>query len=337
MKFYTYEIWDPIKNEPFYVGKGTLSTSGYRRPEVHIEYAKGLIDRPYDLNGHKLNRIRKILSLGYDPEIRIVFKTDSEQEAFQKERELIKFYGRRDLKTGCLTNMTDGGDGGSGRVWTQESKDKIKNAFIKKGSYPMSGKRHSLEAKEKIRIAHLGMEHHPMSKEGLESIKKAATDSYYVNNSNPFYAINKNTSRPICQINKNGEIVNTWPSMSSAARELGIKHRRLLEIQKDFSLFSGYYWRYPENLVLEENRLKNIEELNAHTLKYSHNTSNHKGHIVDQLSLEGVFIKRWASSRQIEKNSNIQGLSARVVNDIINNKRHSNIYKNFIWKKPNVE
>ena len=46
---------------------------------------------------------------GYTKEL--LFKDISWEEAIKKEIELIKKYGRRDLKTGCLVNMTRGGEG----------------------------------------------------------------------------------------------------------------------------------------------------------------------------------------------------------------------------------
>ena len=44
-------------------------------------------------------------------EIKIVNTFDSEDKAFQKEKELIKKYGRKDLGLGTLVNLTDGGEG----------------------------------------------------------------------------------------------------------------------------------------------------------------------------------------------------------------------------------
>jgi hypothetical protein len=75
---------------PYYVGKG-----------------KG--NRGFRNGNHKVNRPA-------DP-IRIIAQEClSENDAFEIEKFLIAYYGRLDLGTGCLRNLTDGGEGPSGLI-----------------------------------------------------------------------------------------------------------------------------------------------------------------------------------------------------------------------------
>lgn len=46
------------------------------------------------------------------------------------ERRLIRWYGRKDLKSGILINLTDGGDGRHGFVTTEDTKAKLRAASI---------------------------------------------------------------------------------------------------------------------------------------------------------------------------------------------------------------
>jgi len=93
-KYFIY-VYARANGQPFYVGKGTR-----RRIYAHINEAK---------RGHvcwKCCLIRKMLRTG-EPVLRyIVFATDDEQEAYDKEQEIIALIGRDKL-----TNQTDGGDG----------------------------------------------------------------------------------------------------------------------------------------------------------------------------------------------------------------------------------
>jgi len=90
--FYVYVYLDSIKPgsydygefhfdfEPFYVGKG----KGVRWLN-HLRWAENKIN-----NSYKLNKIRKIQSLGLEPKI-IKYKENlTEEEAFDLEKKLIK-------------------------------------------------------------------------------------------------------------------------------------------------------------------------------------------------------------------------------------------------------
>lgn len=99
------------------------------------------------------------------------------KEACKIERELIAFYGRRDLGTGILLNFTDGGEGahnpseetrakisksGKGRKLSDKHKQKLLEAN--------KGRECSKEVREKISKSHLGMKN---SKDAREKISAA--------------------------------------------------------------------------------------------------------------------------------------------------------------------
>lgn len=112
-RFYVYVYFDPVTREPFYVGKGTG-----KRAWDHLK-------ETYYKNGSKTRRhtkIKKIHRLGRNPIIHIVYDNLMEQEAFQKEMSLIAHYGRLDNGTGCLTNLSDGGEGDRGRRFCIDKK-----------------------------------------------------------------------------------------------------------------------------------------------------------------------------------------------------------------------
>src|SRR5262249_9863732 len=60
--------------------------------------------------------IAKCRKLALEPPVKIVSRFDTEAAAFRYEKTLILKYGRRDLGTGTLCNLTDGGEGAAGSL-----------------------------------------------------------------------------------------------------------------------------------------------------------------------------------------------------------------------------
>ena len=98
-EFYTYAFLRENRT-PYYIGKG----SGGR---IYSKNRKG-IKPPKDKS-------------------RTIFLKQNltEAEAFRHEIYMINVFGRKDLGTGILINRTDGGEGSSGAVRSNETKRKI--------------------------------------------------------------------------------------------------------------------------------------------------------------------------------------------------------------------
>ena len=116
---YIYKDPRPTKNQQVvYVGKGTGD-----RDLSH--WSRGSHNKPLqDFLSHLRQR-------GLEPIRQRVLETEDEQEAFKKEIELIALYGRRNIGTGTLFNLTDGGEGVSGVIKTAAHKENDKNNSLK--------------------------------------------------------------------------------------------------------------------------------------------------------------------------------------------------------------
>lgn len=91
--FYTY-AWLRKNGVPYYIGKGK-GRRAWRK-------------------GHPKGQV-------------LILKKDlSEQEAFKHETYMISVFGRKDLGTGVLVNFTDGGEGSSGYLHTEATKQKMR-------------------------------------------------------------------------------------------------------------------------------------------------------------------------------------------------------------------
>ena len=145
-KFYVYVYLDPRKPgsctygsysfdyEPFYVGKG----NGHR-------YKRHLEDFVLENDNNKLktNKINKIIRETNNKPIIIKYKENLiENDAVNLEIDMIATIGRIDLKTGCLVNLTAGGEGMSGYKMKDSTKQLIREKHL--------GMKVSIETKEKM-------------------------------------------------------------------------------------------------------------------------------------------------------------------------------------------
>lgn len=105
------------KNEPFYIGIGS-DDLGRRANDKKARRSKWW------------NRI--VNKCGY--EVQILFEDVSIEFAKEKEKEFIALYGRLDLGTGTLCNLTDGGDGISGWKAPAETIERMKSAAKLRGT-----------------------------------------------------------------------------------------------------------------------------------------------------------------------------------------------------------
>ncbi len=149
MYYYTYAFLREDRT-PYYIGKGK-GNRAYRRRDKGIKPPKD--------------------------KSRIIFLKQNltEEEAFRHEIYMIAVFGRKDLGTGILHNLTDGGDGASGYVFSEETKRKQSEAH--KGNTTWLGKTHSEETKRKMSDTRKGKTHSEETKRKQSEAKKGKTFS----------------------------------------------------------------------------------------------------------------------------------------------------------------
>jgi hypothetical protein len=181
-QFYAY-LYSDIDGTPLYAGKGHG-----RRAWRHVSN-----------KNHLSNLLRKRQRNGVCL-IPKLYNVESKELALLVEEELIDLYGRRDLGTGSLLNLTDGGQGQSGLVqseykicrliecrtgennhrfgttWSEEIREKMKNRIPSN-----KGKTLSEEWRAKMSVAKKGKPPHnkgvkySSEKSALMNARKAAT------------------------------------------------------------------------------------------------------------------------------------------------------------------
>lgn len=144
--FYTYAYLRE-DGTPYYIGKGS--------------------------NGRAYSTYRRSIKIPKDKD-RILFLKQNltEEDAFKHEKYMIHVLGRKDLGTGILRNLTDGGEGTSGWVPSEETRKRMSES--RRGvKHHMFGKTHSDESRKKLSDSICGEKHYMFGKKHTdETIKK---------------------------------------------------------------------------------------------------------------------------------------------------------------------
>lgn len=106
-KYFVYRHIRLDKNEVFYIGRGKTYVKEKYKTKSSIV---GLYWRAFCKNNR--HPFWKSVTAKTDFAVEIIFESNDFDFICEKEQEFIKLYGRKDLGTGTLVNMSDGGDGG---------------------------------------------------------------------------------------------------------------------------------------------------------------------------------------------------------------------------------
>lgn len=233
-------------NVPFYVGIGR---------DKHFTRARNSINR----NRYWYSIVNKTKY-----EVEVMMDDLSVDEAMIKEIEFISLYGRADLMQGTLVNLTDGGEGCSGRTLTTEQvkaaieRFRTLEARAKKSQNMMGNKRslgyrHTDDIKKKISDANKGLKR---TVEQNESNRKR-------NMGNRFFlgkTHTQETKDKMRQLNLEGKIGRRGKPVSQEARDnisKGLKGRIVSDETKDKIKLSKVSKRKPiRQLSTEGNLIK---------------------------------------------------------------------------------
>jgi hypothetical protein len=185
------------KNEPFYIGIGAETSRAFDVKKGRNTYWKNIVNKT-------------------DYEVQILFDDLTWDEACEKEKEFITLYGRRDLGTGTLVNMTDGGEGTFGAIpWNK--------GLVGFGDFN-KGRNHNNNTKEKISQKNKGRK---LSEEHKKAIIGTGRSRYGV-----------------VQLDLDDNVVNEFYSTNEASKITGFNPSSISECCRGKKKSTGgYKWR----------------------------------------------------------------------------------------------
>ena len=199
-KFYVYAHQRLTDGKCFYIGKGTRS-------------------RAWETTNRNKYWRNVVAKHGF--RVEILINNISEEKAFELEKEFIRQIGKENL-----VNMTDGGEGVSGLVFSEEARQKISKA--------KKGKQLSEEHRAKISAATKGENNPNFGKKHSEKTRQKISDA--------------KPKKPVFQYTKNGQFIAKFNSIREASRVTEISQANISECsQGKRKSAGGYIWQFIEN------------------------------------------------------------------------------------------
>lgn len=199
------------KNEPFYIGVGKT------------------LERAFAVRGR--NKYWNNIHSKTPIEIEILFEDLTIEEAFIKEAEFIKLYGRKDLGLGPLVNMADGGIGTLNH--SPETIESIKSK--------LTGRKVSVESAKKSAMSRTGLKRGESTKIKL-SLKlknKPKSEAHKLALSKSKTGKKSNRATAVNQYDKNGNFLRSYESQLEASRVTGINRNSINNNLKNLAKTAG--------------------------------------------------------------------------------------------------
>lgn len=163
-RFFVYIFVNHNTGLPVYVGKGCRKRDFQHQSNASLGH-----------KGRLYNWMRKYQKLNNAWPIPFRIAEGMEEcKALELEIGLISFFGRADLKTGCLFNLTDGGDGVSGysfsphlvkQISEKNTGRKLSPVSIAKRTASVLGSKRSPETIKRMSLAALNRKKRPPEKQ----------------------------------------------------------------------------------------------------------------------------------------------------------------------------
>jgi hypothetical protein len=174
--------------------------------------------------------INIVNSVGY--EIDILVEGCTWEQACEIEKGMIASYGRADLNTGLLVNMTDGGEG------TYNLSDETIAKRVNNTDYLLVSKKRSLS----------------YDYSNPETIAKRINNTDYKNRKTDYKSFQQKRVKlkqiPVNQYDIEGNFIKTWESAKIAAHSLNVNHQqigRCCRNEKYCRTAYGFIWEYNRN------------------------------------------------------------------------------------------